>query len=167
MSNLPCGNAVTLNTQHAGKLKQVAVRGTTAWYKFKKWLMSPAFQSSVQVTTGKTYDRNRHGRCNLCSTSYKQQSKIQPDVNLQLLAQPMRDLMYLHAGQFVTALWVFIPRLTFPNSCLATVFYSVGMVMVSQNGHIGSRLKAMVVIPGSWWVGALGGGVTVSGLLTT
>lgn len=79
----------------------------------------------------------------------------------------MHDLMYLHAGQFVTALWVFIPRLTFPNSCLATVFYSVGMVMVSQNGHIGSRLKAMVVIPGSWWVGALGGGVTVSGLLTT
>ena len=70
--------------------------------------------------------------------------------------------MHLHAGQFVTALWVFIPRLTFPNSCLATVFYSVGMVMVSQNGHIGSRLKAMVIIPGAWWVGSLMGGITVS-----
>lgn len=66
------------------------------------------------------------------------------------------------AGQFVTALWVFVPRLTFPNSCLATVFYSVGMVMVSQNGHIGSRLKAMVIIPGGWWIGTLCGGITVS-----
>lgn len=66
------------------------------------------------------------------------------------------------AGQLVTALWVVIPRLTFPNSCLATVFYSVGMVMVCQNGHIGSRLKAMVVIPGAWIVGCVCGGITVT-----
>jgi len=66
------------------------------------------------------------------------------------------------AGQLVTAVWVVIPRLAFANSCLATVFYSVGMVMVAQNGHIGSRLKAMVVIPGAWWVGSVCGGFTVS-----
>lgn len=35
------------------------------------------------------------------------------------------------------------------------------MVMVAQNGHIGSRLKAMVVIPGAWWVGSVCGGITV------
>ena len=68
----------------------------------------------------------------------------------------------MHAGQLVTALWVVIPRLTFANSCLATVFYSVGMVMVAKDGHIGSRLKAMVVIPGAWWVGSVCGGFTVS-----
>ena len=62
----------------------------------------------------------------------------------------------------MTALWVVVPRLTFANSCLATVFYAVGMVMVSQNGHIGSRLKAMVVIPGAWTVGSVCGGITVS-----
>lgn len=62
----------------------------------------------------------------------------------------------------MTALWVVIPRLTFPNSCLATVFYAVGMVMVCQNGHIGSRLKAMVVIPGAWTVGSVCGGITVT-----
>ena len=66
------------------------------------------------------------------------------------------------AGQLVTALWVVIPRLTFANSCLATVFYAVGMVMVAQNAHIGSRLKAMVVIPGAWTVGSICGGITVS-----
>ena len=65
------------------------------------------------------------------------------------------------AGQLVTALWVVVPRLTFANSCLATVFYAVGMVMVCQNGHIGSRLKAMVVIPGAWTVGSVCGGITV------
>ncbi len=68
----------------------------------------------------------------------------------------------MRAGQLVTALWVVIPRLTFANSCLATVFYSVGMVMVAKDGHIGSRLKAMVVIPGAWWVGSVCGGFTVS-----
>ena len=72
------------------------------------------------------------------------------------------DCIIVLAGQLVTALWVVIPRLYFANSCLATVFYSVGMVMVSQNGHIGSRLKAMVVIPGAWWVGSVCGGFTVS-----
>ena len=71
------------------------------------------------------------------------------------------------AGQLVTALWVVIPRLTFANSCLATVFYSVGMVMVCQNGHIGSRLKAMVVIPGAWTVGSVCGGITVFFLILT
>ena len=68
----------------------------------------------------------------------------------------------MRAGQLVTALWVVVPRLTFANSCLATVFYSVGMVMVAKDGHIGSRLKAMVVIPGAWWVGSVCGGFTVS-----
>ena len=68
----------------------------------------------------------------------------------------------LLAGQLVTGLWVVVPQLTFANSCLATVFYAVGMVMVSQNGHIGSRLKAMVVIAGAWWVGSVCGGLTVS-----
>ena len=66
------------------------------------------------------------------------------------------------AGQLVTAMWVVIPSLTFANSCLATVFYAVGMVMIAQNGHIGSRLKAMVVIPGAWTVGSVCGGITVS-----
>ena len=66
------------------------------------------------------------------------------------------------AGLLVTALWVVVPRLTFANSCLASVFYAVGMVMVSQNGHIGSRLKAMVVIPGAWTVGSVCGGITVT-----
>lgn len=61
----------------------------------------------------------------------------------------------------MTALWVVIPRLTFANSCLATVFYAVGMVMVCQNGHIGSRLKAMVIVPGAWTVGSVCAGFTV------
>ncbi|KAA6424276.1 MAG: hypothetical protein FRX49_05488 [Trebouxia sp. A1-2] len=35
------------------------------------------------------------------------------------------------------------------------------MVMVARDGHIGSRLKAMVVIPGAWWVGSVCGGFTI------
>jgi len=34
--------------------------------------------------------------------------------------------------------------------------------MVAKDSHIGSRLKAMVVIPGAWWVGSVCGGFTVS-----
>ena len=66
------------------------------------------------------------------------------------------------AGQLVVALWVVVPRLTFANSCLAAVFYAVGMLMVCQNGHIGSRLKAMVVIPGAWTIGSVCAGITVT-----
>ena len=64
-------------------------------------------------------------------------------------------------GQLVTVLWTVIPSLTFANSCLTSVIYAAGMVMVAQNCHIGSRLKAMVIIPGAWWVGSVFGGFTV------
>ncbi|KAL0036649.1 hypothetical protein WJX79_004029 [Trebouxia sp. C0005] len=78
-----------------------------------------------------------------------------------LMSRPFQSSVQVTTGQLVTALWVVIPRLTFANSCLATVFYSVGMVMVARDGHIGSRLKAMVVIPGAWWVGSVCGGFTI------
>lgn len=78
-----------------------------------------------------------------------------------LMSRPFQSSVQVTTGQLVTALWVVIPRLTFANSCLATVFYSVGMVMVAKDGHIGSRLKAMVVIPGAWWVGSVCGGFTI------
>ncbi|KAL3157526.1 hypothetical protein ABBQ32_011986 [Trebouxia sp. C0010 RCD-2024] len=100
----------------AARMLPATLVTTNSWNKFCDWLMSPAFQGSVQVT----------------------------------------------AGQLVTALWVVIPRLTFANSCLASVFYAVGMVMVCQNGHIGSRLKAMVLIPGAWTVGSVCAGFTIS-----
>ena len=90
----------------------------------------------------------------------KRKHRRHPHLESLPLPRVMRPVIC--TGQILTALWAVVPRLIFTNSCLATVFYGVGMVMVCQNGHIGSRLKAMVVIPGGWWVGSICAGITVS-----
>lgn len=59
-------------------------------------------------------------------------------------------------------LFSFITHLRFERSCLASIFVTVGMVLVAKDGHVGSRLAGASIVIGALWFGGLVGACAVS-----
>ncbi|KAK9815248.1 hypothetical protein WJX72_000626 [[Myrmecia] bisecta] len=66
------------------------------------------------------------------------------------------------ANPFVVCLFVFVRRISFSNSCLASIFYYAAMLLLSLDTTAGSRLLAAASVTGSLWVGVISAGAVVS-----
>ena len=64
------------------------------------------------------------------------------------------------AGQFILCLFVFVSALSFPQACLASIFYYIGVV-IRQDLHVGSYLNAGAKTAGCVIVGSTIAGIVV------
>ena len=67
----------------------------------------------------------------------------------------------LTAGQFVVALFVFVKPLYYTQSCLASIFYTAGVLLIQQDNHVGSALFACAIAAGHLIAGILLAGMMV------
>ena len=66
-----------------------------------------------------------------------------------------------HAGQFVVALFVFVKPLYYTQACLASIFYTAGVLLIQQDNHVGSALFACAIALGHLIAGILLAGLMV------
>ena len=67
-------------------------------------------------------------------------------------------------GELVVGLFSLVHRLTFTQSCLASIFYVAAAVLVPQgvDVHVGTRVQGAAFIIGPLWFGAILAGIMVS-----
>ena len=67
-------------------------------------------------------------------------------------------------GELVVGLFSLVHRLTFTQSCLASIFYVAAAVLVPQgaDAHVGTRVQGAAFIIGPLWFGAILAGIMVS-----
>lgn len=124
--------------------------------RIRDFLLCSEFRSAVQLTTGKS--------CSLCfamrTTTYQHQQLL-PAILPLLSELVLYHSLFLCAGQLVVALFVFINKLTYSNSCLSSIFYVAASVLVPQDAHVGSKMNAAAFIIGPLWFGSVLAGCMV------
>jgi len=61
----------------------------------------------------------------------------------------------------VVALFVFVKPLYYTQSCLASIFYTAGVLLIQQDNHVGSALFACAIAAGHLIAGILLAGLMV------
>ena len=107
------------------------------WGRTKDFLMSPYFKACAQLATGEL--RNK--------------AMLRNIISYEFISFPVAccDPLVLHdcwvlccAGQFIISLFVFVNKLTFTLSCLASIFFYIGMcppIMPTCDAHVAHAPK--------------------------
>ena len=85
-------------------------------------------------------------------------------VPAQRMARLERHPSCCPTGELVVGLFSLVHRLTFTQSCLASIFYVAAAVLVPQgaDAHVGTRVQGAAFIIGPLWFGAILAGIMVS-----
>ena len=62
-------------------------------------------------------------------------------------------------------LFSFVTRMRFTNACLSATFFTAGMLLLSKDTHLGSRLSGAAIVMGALCFGALVASAVVSSLM--
>ncbi|KAG2431911.1 hypothetical protein HXX76_009402 [Chlamydomonas incerta] len=75
-----------------------------------------------------------------------------------LLSPLFQCAVQLTVGMFIVCLFTFVNKMRFLQSCLAATLYVVASVLVSQDGHVGTKLLGCAMVCGSvLWGSTLAG----------
>lgn len=125
--------------------------------RIRDFLLCSEIRSAVQLTAGKS--------CRLCfamCTTACQHQQLLPPILPLLSELVLHHFLFLCTGQLVVALFVFITKLNYSNSCLSSIFFVAASVLVAQDAHVGSKMNAAVYVIGPLWFGSVLAGCMVS-----